>query len=256
MGNPVSWLPDQEALAGMADSGARTGSHSARSFLQVRKSAREKGPMPAPLMRRAICWRPPTTMNFSLLYQQRTGPCGPGTGEMKVLGEPAPYTMAEFSPDGKYILIEYLVGPWSHEVACWRFASEAEVWNAQGEKVAGIYSYPLADAVPIHGETEGPVSISWRPTAPHTLYWVEALDGGDPMAEVPHRDRLMRLDAPFTGDAEEVFRAEHRIQPWRNVWAEEGGMLMLTENERMRRWRLCLAAGRGQGHFTALVRYG
>ncbi len=84
---------------------------------------------------------------------------------------------------------------------------------------------------------KGPRSISWRPTAPHTLYWVEALDGGDPMAEVPHRDRLMRLEAPFKGDAEEVFKAKHRIQPWMNVWAEEGGMLMLTENERMRRWR-------------------
>ena len=57
------------------------------------------------------------------------------------------------------------------------------------------------------------------------------------MAEVSHRDRLMRLDAPFTGEAEEIFKAEHRIQPWMNAWAEEGGVLMLTENERMRRWR-------------------
>ena len=82
----------------------------------------------------------------------------------------------------------------------------------------------------------GPRSVSWRPTASHTLYWIEALDGGDPVAEVPHRDRLMLLDAPFTAEPREVFRAEHRILPWRNAWGAEGGTLMLTQRERMRRW--------------------
>ena len=66
---------------------------------------------------------------------------------------------------------------------------------------------------------------------------VMSANGGDPVAEVPHRDRLMRLDAPFTGEAEEIFRAEHRIQPWRTAWGAEGGTLMLTQRERIRRWR-------------------
>jgi dipeptidyl aminopeptidase/acylaminoacyl peptidase len=79
--------------------------------------------------------------------------------------------------------------------------------------------------------------VAWRPTASHSLFWVEALDGGDPVAEVPYRDRLMRLDAPFNDEPEEVFRAEYRILPWRNAWGAEGGTLMLTQHERMRRWR-------------------
>jgi len=83
----------------------------------------------------------------------------------------------------------------------------------------------------------GPRSVSWRPTAPHTLFWVEALDGGNPVAEVPHRDRLMRLDAPFTAEHQEVFRAEHRIQPWRTAWGAEDGTLMLAQRERIKRWR-------------------
>ncbi len=161
----------------------------------------------------------------------------PSKGKVKVIGQPAPYTTAELSPDGEYLLVERLVGPWSHEVAFWRFASEIEVWNEKGERVASVASLPLADAVPTHGVPAGPRSVSWRPTAPHTLYWVEALDGGDPVAEVPHRDRLMRLGAPFTGEPQEVFRAEHRIQPWRTAWGAEGGTLMLTQRQRMRRWR-------------------
>jgi dipeptidyl aminopeptidase/acylaminoacyl peptidase len=161
----------------------------------------------------------------------------PETGKVNVVGEPAPYITAEFSPDGNYLLIERLVGPWSHEVALWRFAKEIAVWNDKGELVASIASLPVADEVPVHGEPLGPRSVSWRPTAPHTLYWVEALDGGDPIAKVPHRDRLMCLDAPFTAEPKEVFRAEHRIQPWMNAWGAEGAMLMLTQHERMRRWR-------------------
>jgi dipeptidyl aminopeptidase/acylaminoacyl peptidase len=161
----------------------------------------------------------------------------PAKGEVKVFGEPAHYTTAEFSPDGKYLLVERLVGPWSHQVAWWRFASEIEVWNDKGKLVANIATLPVADEVPIHGVPLGPRSVSWRPTASHTLFWVEALDGGDPTAEVSHRDRLMRLDAPFTAEPREVFRAEHRIQPWRTAWGAEGGTLMLTQRERIRRWR-------------------
>jgi len=160
----------------------------------------------------------------------------PATGKAEVLGAPAAYTTAEFSPDGEYLLIERLVGPWSHDVAWWRFAHEIEVWNDKGELVANIASLPVADEVPIHGVPLGPRSISWRPTAPHALFWVEALDGGNPVAEVPQRDRLMRLGAPFTAEPQEVFRAEHRIQPWRNAWGAEGGTLMLTQRERIRRW--------------------
>ncbi len=160
----------------------------------------------------------------------------PVNDKVKVLGEPAPYTLAEISPDGGYLLVRRLVGPWSHEVGWWRFASEIDIWDMEGKLITNIVSLPLADEVPVHGETLGPRSISWRPTAPHTLFWVEALDGGDPVAEVSHRDRLMRLEAPFTGAPQEVFRAEHRILPWRNAWGAEDGMLILTQHERMRRW--------------------
>ncbi|MCP4573702.1 MAG: S9 family peptidase [bacterium] len=161
----------------------------------------------------------------------------PVKDKRQVIGKPDIYATADFSPDGRYLFVERAVGPWSHAVPWWRFANEAEVWDAKGEFVATVASLPLADEVPIHGEPLGPRSITWRATAPHTLYWVEALDGGDPVAEVPHRDRLMRLEAPFTGDPEEVFRAEHRIMSWQLVWGADGGTLMLTERERMRRWR-------------------
>jgi dipeptidyl aminopeptidase/acylaminoacyl peptidase len=159
----------------------------------------------------------------------------PAAGTMDVIGEPAIYASADFSPSGEYLMVERIVGPWSHEVAWWRFAHEVEVWDNTGKMVATIVSQPLADAVPVQGVITGRRSISWRPTAPHQLFWVEALDGGDPIAEATHRDKMMRMDAPFVEEPVEIFKAEHRILPWRNAWGEEDGMLMLTERERIKR---------------------
>jgi len=159
----------------------------------------------------------------------------PKKNKVKVIGKADHYSAADFSPDGKYLLVERLVGPWSHEVAYWRFATEVEVWDKKGKLVETIASLPLADNVPVHGQPEGPRSVTWRATADHTLFWMEALDGGDPTAEVDHRDRLMRLDAPFDGDPEEIFRAEHRILGW--MWGAEDGTLMMYQRERIRRWR-------------------
>lgn len=247
LGTTVSWLPDQEHLL-------------VRRIPQ-RGPAPEPPPIPAgpEIMEGEGAAARSTyearnlleTAHDDALFEYYTTSdlaiVDPKTGSVKVIGEPKIYTTAEFSPDGEYILVEYLVPPWSHEVAYWRFASEVEVWTPDGELVATIASLPLADAVPVHGVPLGVRSISWRPTVPHTLYWVEALDGGDPVAEVPHRDRLMRLTAPFTGEPEEVFRAEHRILPWQNAWGAEGGMLILTQRERINRrlyvWQLDVDEG-------------
>ncbi len=157
------------------------------------------------------------------------------TKKSKVVGPSASYMWAGVSPDGKYLLVERLKKPWSHEVAWWRFANDIEVWDVNGKLVKSVASHPVANEVPIHGVITGPRSVSWQPTAPHTLFWREALDGGNPVAEADHRDRLMRWEAPFSGQPEEVFKAEHRIQG--TMWGQIDGMLMVYQRERMKRWR-------------------
>ncbi len=237
MGSAVSWLPDQEHLL----------------VLRIP----ERGPVPEPpaipvgpkvaegigasarstYEARNLLQTAHDDALFDYYFKSELAIVSPANGDVSVIGDAAHYYNAVFSPDGEYILVERVVSPWSHEVAWWRFASEIEVWNADGEIVAGIASLPLADEVPIHGVPEGPRSVTWRATAPHELYWVEALDGGNPVVEAPYRDRLMCLQAPFTSDPEEVFRAEHRIMTWLMYWGAEDGTLMLGEYERMRRWR-------------------
>ncbi len=157
------------------------------------------------------------------------------TKQTQVIGSAASYMYAGISPDGNYLLIERLKKPWSHEVAWWRFANDIEVWNLKGQLVKIIVNQPVANEVPIHGVITGPRYVSWQPTAPHTLFWREALDDGNPVAEAEFRDRLLRWEAPFNGEPEEVFKAEHRIQA--TMWGQTDGMLMVYQRERIKRWR-------------------
>ncbi|MEM1310701.1 MAG: prolyl oligopeptidase family serine peptidase, partial [Cyanobacteria bacterium P01_H01_bin.153] len=237
LGNAVSWLPDQQRLLvrRIPDRGPTPqpptrpvgpeilegGGASARSTYEARNLL--------------------ATAYDDVLFEYYTTSelviVAPATGQIKIIGTPAPYTTARFSPDGEYLLVQRLLAPWSHEVTWRRFASQIEVWSAAGESIATVASLPVADSVPVQGVPVGPRAVTWRPTAPHTLFWVEALDGGDPASEVPHRDRLMRLDVPFTQTPQVVFQAEHRIQPGRNAWSAVGDTLMLNQHERLRRWR-------------------
>ncbi|MEM0980234.1 MAG: prolyl oligopeptidase family serine peptidase, partial [Cyanobacteria bacterium P01_H01_bin.58] len=237
LGNAVSWLPDQQRLL-------------------VRRVP-QRGPVPEPS---AIPSGPDIlegigagarstyearnlleTTHDDALFEYYTASelviVDPKDSQVTVIGSPAPYSRAQFSPSGEYLLVQRLVAPWSHEVGWQRFASETEVWNAAGQPIATIASLLVADSVPVRGVPVGPRAIAWRPTAPHTLYWVEALDGGDPLAKVPHRDQLMRLAAPFAAEPQVIFQADHRIQPWRNAWTAEGDSLMLTQWDRLHRWR-------------------
>ena len=49
------------------------------------------------------------------------------------------------------------------------------------------------------------------PAEPHTISYVEALDGGDPRSGREYMDRLMRLEAPFTGPPVELIRTRGRM---------------------------------------------
>ncbi|MEM9554433.1 MAG: prolyl oligopeptidase family serine peptidase [Acidobacteriota bacterium] len=123
-------------------------------------------------------------------------------GRVERLGEPALYAQVEPSPDGRYLLVVSVRRPFSYLVPATRFPLRTEVWTAAGEPVRVIYDRPLQESIPIAfgSVAVGPRRIAWRQDAPSTLFWIEALDGGDGGREADERDRLFTLDAPFRGD--------------------------------------------------------
>ena len=150
------------------------------------------------------------------------------------IGPSAIFSNVDLAPDGQHLLVIRIERPYSYVLPYSRFPKRVEVWNRQGELVHLVTQQPLEDRIPIEGVPTGPRSVGWHPIAPATLYWLEALDDGDPRKTVPFRDRLMRLTSPFSGTPEEVTKTEQRFSGM--SWSEKDGIVLVRDYDRDRRW--------------------
>jgi dipeptidyl aminopeptidase/acylaminoacyl peptidase len=157
------------------------------------------------------------------------------SGEVRRIGSPGIITDADFSPDEQYILVTRLKRPFSYRVPYYYFTRTMEVWDKQGTPVATIAELPISDEIPTQGVPTGPRGVRWQPLREAMLLWAEALDDGDPLKKVPHRDRLMRLAAPFEKEPSEVMKVQHRFTGI--DWTARQDHVLLTEYDRDRRWR-------------------
>jgi dipeptidyl aminopeptidase/acylaminoacyl peptidase len=157
------------------------------------------------------------------------------TNEVQKLGEPGLIMGASFSPDEKYVLVSKLKKPFSYRVPYFYFTRTVEVWDREGKLIATIADLPISDEIPTQGVPTGPRSVQWQALQPAILLWVEALDGGDPLKKVEHRDKLMRLAAPFTEAAKEVLKLQHRYSGLNST--ARAHEVLLSEYDRDRRWR-------------------
>jgi dipeptidyl aminopeptidase/acylaminoacyl peptidase len=97
-----------------------------------------------------------------------------------------------------------------------------------------IADQPVSDEVPRQGVPVGPRLVGWEERAPASLAWVEALDGGDPVAPAEFRDRVFRLSGPFDQAPQQVFDVRHRCLGWYDLDAP--GQVLMIEHDRDRRW--------------------
>ena len=161
------------------------------------------------------------------------------TGTATLVGKPAVFETASPAPGGRHLLVARIHRPYSYLYQLDSFPKDVEVWDRAGNVVYKLASLPLADAVPVDGVPTGPRQYGWRPTEPATLVWVEALDKGDPRVDVPFRDRVLMLRAPFSADPIEVVKTEQRFMGIQ--WGAEGGLALVRDYERGRRWVRVLA---------------
>lgn len=108
------------------------------------------------------------------------------------------------SPNGQFLLIQVTTPPFSYTVPYSRFASKAMIWNTNGQVITTLTERPVLDAIPkgFGAVAIGQRGFTWRLDVPSTIFWVEAQDGGDPKNDVPIRDQLFYLNAPFDGEAQ------------------------------------------------------
>ena len=170
---------------------------------------------------------------FEYHFTSRVETVDLATGTRTAIGEPGLYARVSGAPDSRHVLVERVERPFSWLHPASRFPRSVEVWTRDAGKVATVSTLPLADAVPIGGVPTGPRGHRWNPTKPATIVWSEAQDGGDPKAEVPHRDYVFTLDAPFDGEPRELTRTEFRFS---GIAWTEGGTALVNSYDRETRW--------------------
>lgn len=135
------------------------------------------------------------------------------SGTATPIGAPGLYSDFSASPDGRYLLVERLKRPYSYLLPASFFPTEISIWSSDGRPVRTLVDRPLADDLPVDFDAvvKGPREAQWRSDAPATLVWAEALDGGDPKANVPFHDKLMMQAAPFESAPIELGRTAKRF---------------------------------------------
>ncbi len=133
-------------------------------------------------------------------------------GNKTLWKEAGMYMGESFSPDGKYLLLTTLAKPFSYLVPYYNFPMNTDIYDADGKFLMNFNERPLLENLPkgFMSTQEGKRSISWRADKPSTLYWVEALDKGDPEVKVDFRDEVFQLEAPFTANPKSMAKTINR----------------------------------------------
>ncbi len=155
-------------------------------------------------------------------------------GQSTTLGKAGMYSGFGSSPDGNWILVTTLQRPFSFLLPWSSFPQNISVWNRDGNLAHSVIDIPLAENIPIEGVRTGPRSIRWSASAPATLLWYEALDGGDPRVKVDHRDELWAWSAPFETDPQSLFKVEHRAMGL--TFFQNPNWIASSDMDRDRRW--------------------
>jgi len=133
-------------------------------------------------------------------------------GEKSEWKETAMFTRINISPDGEFVLVEVLEKPFSYLVPYFRFPSKTVVYDKNGNEVKMLLESPLLEEMPkgFMATQKGMRNINWRNDKPATIYYVEALDEGDPAIETDFRDEVFEWEAPFNGEPRSVLKTIQR----------------------------------------------
>lgn len=120
-------------------------------------------------------------------------------GESKLFKNAALYVEESISPDGSYVMITTINRPYSYVVPMNRFPQKSVVYDMEGNLIKEVNEVPLLEVTPrgYSASRPGKRAMSWRADKPATLFYAEALDGGDPSVKVEYRDEIFQWDAPF-----------------------------------------------------------
>ncbi len=133
-------------------------------------------------------------------------------GKKSIWKEAAIYSSINISPDGEYILCTLVKKPFSYIVPYERFPSSTIIYDKQGNEIKVLADTPLLEDMPkgFMATQKGIRNINWRNDMPASVYYVKALDEGDPSKKVEYRDEIFSLKAPFSGPPVSILKTINR----------------------------------------------
>lgn len=125
----------------------------------------------------------------------------------------AMYSGQGFSPDGNYVMITTILKPFSYIVPLNRFPMKTTVCDLNAKEIKVVNDVALNEIMPkgFMAVRKGKREMSWRLDEPSTLYYVEALDEGNPANEVTFRDEIFLWKAPFTQNPMSLSKTKQRF---------------------------------------------
>ena len=135
-------------------------------------------------------------------------------GQATPILPPAIYRGLQPAPGGNYLMVTEVQKPFSYQFPLERFPHQVRVVDTSGRPVATLADKPLQDRIPVDFDAceAGRRNFTWRDDQPATAVWVEAQDGGDPSKEVPLRDVVFQLEAPFKVEPRRVCATQYRFE--------------------------------------------
>lgn len=134
-------------------------------------------------------------------------------GNKKTFLPKAMYAGIGFSPNGKYIRITTVERPFSYIVPYRRFPSKTVIYDTNAKHVKTVLETPLLEDLPkgFMATQKGPRSFNWRSDKPASLYYVVALDGGNPALKTAYRDEVFEWEAPFNAAPKSILKTINRF---------------------------------------------
>src|SRR5690606_25941239 len=170
---------------------------------------------------------PQDEANFETLAQSELYRVEVNGQQTKILDK-AIYAQYAFSPDGQYLLTTTIKRPFSYVVSLRSFPQQTAVYDLTGNLVKVVNEVPLNEIQPkgFSSTRTGKRNMYWRGDRPASLYYVEALDGGDATQPAEYRDELSSWDAPFDGEPDPLIKFADRFS--KVIWGDEEHALVYT----------------------------
>ena len=177
----------------------------------------------------------------------------------ELIGEPGMYLSISLSPDGRHILSEQLVEPFSYIVGYTSFGRDLKVLDLDGRIVSMVRQVPLHEPAGRDNRPDAdlPREVTWKPNG-RGLSWLDrapnhSVEEGE-TTDPESQDRVMTVEAPFVvAEAQVLAETEGRFSDLR--FSADGSKFFLEDLKDGERRILAYNLSTGSPVETELARY-